>query len=678
MAKTPAKPRASVKRSKPTPEQQVVEREKIIEKTYLVDTSKLEEQVRQSREGTALNPTPADVFLAAQKLVESEKQKYEDASFNIRETLKRAYKNYLGIFDQPYDQNTGRKKIFTPLTHNIVDSISKPVSIEPEAIKIKPITEESRGNARVIDMVMPYFYTEMGLRELYKKFTLYLALFGTQVTVKDWYYEEVEVSDEADPTVQVLLTEGFARKEKTKDKTRIVKTDRPRIRLVNVLDLYVPFTAESLAWACKNASVILRSVQTVDQIQANPIYDDESKALLRGTTFSRNDTRNSDALDQYNTAAYLGRNPTAKTGGWQDFFRQERPIVDIFERYGMVPKSWITLKAEDALQFVPAIITCASDSSGGTMRTLSVRLSPFGAEGPFEEAWFNKLPNRWYGEGLGERLTPLQIWHNEIVNTRRNNEMLTQNRMFIYKKGSVNPNDFRARPAGGIGVQNMTDVTPLNMPDVASSSFQEDAYLEGAAQRLAGAAMTPIQKKATATEVENIQANSNLTYNELRENMEDYLSRVFNRHIIPLMKKFFTGNITVPISLPDSTLKMLDTLNGYEPFVSDQLGRERFLLIQDGQIFDGKYAVIADIEALGGSRASKIQALTNAIAMASKIQNSKLNITNAFRKLMELTGIVDERLFEDAEMPMASGVRMGAMPAVEEPQPIAPQPVGVQ
>lgn len=653
--------------------------ERVIEKTMVIDKADLERQAIQGRQGTDLNPTvltKADVFAKAQKLMESEKQGYEDSSYNIRETLKRSYKNYLGIFDAPFDAATGRKKIFTPLTHNICDSISKPLTIGPEAIKVKPITEESRGRAKVVDMILPYFFNEMGLKPLTKKFSQYLALFGTQVTVQDWYYEEVEISDNDDPTTTVLLSEGFVRKEKAGEgKTRIVKTDKPRIRLVNLLDLWVPFTAESLAWACKNASVILRSCETVDQIQANPIYDDEAKAQIKGVTFSRNDTRNGDALDQYNTAAYLGMSPTAKTGGWQDFYRQERPITEKYERYGMLPKSWILAvegkshTPSDELQFVPAIITCASDGSGGTMSVLSVRLSPFGIEGPFEEAWFNKLPNRWYGEGLGERLVPLQIWHNEIVNTRRNNELISINKMFIYKKGSVNPNDFRARPAGGIGVNNMGDVMPLPMGDVSQASFQEDSYIEGAAQRLAGASMTPIQKKATATEIDNIQANSNLTYNELRENLEDYLARVFNRHIIPLLKKFFVGDLSIPLAMPDTEMAMLDTLNGYEPFVSEMMGRERFLLVQDGTVFDGKFSIIADIESVASSKGAKIQALTNAIGMATKIQNSGLNISTAFRKLMELSGIVDERLFEDAQAPQASGVRMQSMPSVEGAQP---------
>ena len=69
----------------------------IVEKVVIVDKKDLEDAIRARVGETLFDPTPVNVFEAAQKLVGEEKTQYEDASKNIRDTIKRAYKNYLGI-----------------------------------------------------------------------------------------------------------------------------------------------------------------------------------------------------------------------------------------------------------------------------------------------------------------------------------------------------------------------------------------------------------------------------------------------------------------------------------------------------------------------------------------------------------------------------------------------------
>lgn len=49
-------------------------------------------------------------------LVINEKQKYNDASKDIRDDIKQARKNYAAKFNNQYT-STGHKKVFVPLTH---------------------------------------------------------------------------------------------------------------------------------------------------------------------------------------------------------------------------------------------------------------------------------------------------------------------------------------------------------------------------------------------------------------------------------------------------------------------------------------------------------------------------------------------------------------------------------
>jgi len=633
-------------------------------------------RVIASKKSTQADPLPFDVYDQAKKLIQQEKSGYDDSNRSLKSTIKRAYKNYLGVLDEPYDPYTRRRKIATPLTHDIVDSISKPVRVSSSSIKIVPITNESRGKAKLLNMVLPYFFQEMGFDEFLDQFKHRCAWLGTSISVQDWEYEEVDQLKSDDPTTETLL--GFADQEETKKKTRVVKRDRPRIRYVNPLDVFLPATALSLSDAVKNASVILRSVQTVDSIQANPAYSNEAKAAIKGKYIDGASTdQDSRSMNQYGLSGY--ENGVNKSGQGFTYDRVSTPVTAIYERYGKIPKSWITGKEEDALIKVDGIISAAGDGDGESdFRILSVRLSPFGDYGPFEDCRFSVIPQRYFGEGVGERLIPYQVWHNEIVNNRRNNELLVQHRMFIYRKGKVDPSQFFSRPGGGIGVEDMTDVQPLQMPDIAASSFNEDNYIVAAAQRLAGTVLTPLQKSATATEVQNVQAQANLTSNEFVKSLEGYLERLVLNHMIPLLKKFFAGNKTIPITIPKDELTMLDTFNGYAPFESGLLGDERFLIVNDGSIFDGDFAVTVDIEATGMNKSQQVAAITNLIVLGSKIQNTGFNVQAAFKKIAELSGIYDDRLFEAAQPIAPTGATAPPSLMSVAPPPGAPAPGGLQ
>ncbi len=613
---------------------------------------KLADVVLQAREKELMNPTANDPYIQAAAMLQKEKLQYTDANRQVKMTIKRAYKNYLGIFDEPIDPYTNRRKIFSPLTHDVVDATSKPVDITYKSIRIKPLNDKSRPKAKLLNMILPYFFQLMEFDDLLEYLKQRVAWLGTQVTVQDWLYEERDDSTNKEATTKELS--GFAKQEKVDNDTELVKEDRPRIRLINIMDIFLPATSESIAWAVKNSSVIVRSVHTLASIQGNPIFDDGVKANLKGRIMQTTNNDDSTSLNRFSMSGYSVGELRSQSGGEQERFA--RPVVALYERYGKIPKSWITGKVEDALTLVDGIVTCvADDASESNMQTLCIRVSPFGERGPFEDCRFFVLPNRYWGEGVGERLIPYQVWHNEIINNRRNNELLVQHRMFVYKKGKVDPRQLFARPGGGIAVENMTDIQALPTPDIPASSFTEDNYIVSAAQRSVGIMMTPMQKKATATEVNANQIQSGISSNEFTKALESYLERMVKFHIIPLLKRYFKQKKVVPVEIPTGELSMLDTFNGFAPF-SKTIGDERFLMMDDPSIFDGEFAVTVDIESGGQSKQSQINTLDNAIVLASKIQNSGLNIPAAFRKKLELAGIFDDRLFEAPEAPVASGV----------------------
>lgn len=615
----------------------------------------LEEQVLSNKRGGESDPMPHDAYLKAAAIMQYEKRSYEDATRSIKTNIKKAYKYYLGVLDQPFDPYTKRRKICTTLTHDIVDSISKPINISAKAIKILPMTDESRGKAKVLNMILPYFFQVMDFDKMLDLFKHRVAWLGTQVTLQDWVYREEETSTEDGPTEEHLM--GAPETVKPNNKTRKVVEDRPRIQMIDIMDMFLPATAESLEWVLNNASVIVRDVCTVDDIINNPLYDESVRASIKGRTMTATNTDDSTSLMKYSMSGYVGPG-TARMMQSGETERFTRPVVARYRRFGKLPKSFITGDVNDALTQVDAIVEAVAEDSGEyNFETLCIRVSPFGSKGPFADCRYNVLPKRYYGEGIGERLIPLQVWHNEIVNSRRNNEILVQNRMFAVKKGKIDPRQLFSRPGGFIEAENpQTDIIPLPVPDVANSSFAEDNYILSSAQRLAGVALTPIQKKATATEIENIQANANVTSTEFLRSLENYLERLVVDHLIPLLKKYFSEERTIPISLSAKELEELDTYNGYRPFTTNEADNLRYLIVDDPTLFDGDFAVTVDIEGAGLNRAQQVATLQSVMAMAAKIQGARVNYTAMFRKMTELMGIVDERLFEDAEEAAPTGV----------------------
>ena len=616
-----------------------------------------------SKQSIPLDPEPISVYDQAAKLVQTEKLAYEQASLGIRETIKRAYKNYISVYDEPIDPYTGRRKIFSPLTHDTVDQVAKPVDISAKTIRVSPLNTSSRGGAKILNLVLPYFFKMVEFDQIMKEVAHRTTWLGSSVTVQDWHYEEVDEAQMDEATTKELA--GFPQQKLPNGKVVRIKSDKPRIRQVNLLDLYLPPTAPSIHMAVAKVSVILRSLTPIQDVWGNPLYDENARAQLKGRTFLAYDRYNADVLQLYALAGY--RNGEAKMRNAMMMKTQEVPEVEVFERYGPFPKSWITKKDEDELTLIPGIITVASmaGGTGGPFVTLSVRMSPFGEKGPFEEIHFNKIPNRWYGEGIGERLIPLQAWHNEVINTRRNNEVLVQNKMFIYKRGKVDPSQFISRPGGGIAVDSLDHIKEVGMGDINQSTFTEDQNIIAAAERLAGINLTPLSKRMSATEVANQQANANITYSELRESMERYVERLLNNHLIPLLAKYFESKHPIPITLEDNEMEMLDTLNGYQPFESKMMGNARYLLLDDTSMLDGQFAVTADIEGATISRASQIQAINNAIMVASKIPQAGLNIAFALRKSFELSGLYDERFYLSPQQQQQQQQQMAQTPGAQ-------------
>jgi len=92
-----------------------------------------------------------DIKTQAIMLVESEKTQNKEGivhitnrvAFNMRNLIKQCRKNYWGVFDKPVDPQTGRKKIWYPLTEIYTENVVKNIDLDSKDVNFRAKQEKA-------------------------------------------------------------------------------------------------------------------------------------------------------------------------------------------------------------------------------------------------------------------------------------------------------------------------------------------------------------------------------------------------------------------------------------------------------------------------------------------------------------------------------------------------------
>ena len=103
------------------------------------------------------------------QFVTEEKQQIEDATFDLRERIKRARRNYEGKYDEAVDSVTGKRKIFMPLTKQEVDTIAVRFDLDPESIVVKTNEPALERKALIWEELLKHQFTKMEWRARMKE-----------------------------------------------------------------------------------------------------------------------------------------------------------------------------------------------------------------------------------------------------------------------------------------------------------------------------------------------------------------------------------------------------------------------------------------------------------------------------------------------------------------------------
>jgi hypothetical protein len=418
----------------------------------------------------------------------------ENVSFSIRPLIRLLRKNYYGVFETPTDKNTGRKKIWVPLTQTMCDGVTKNSDIDT---KDATFTSRTRGGIASTELVRATVRRE--LEDTYFGQDLDMAIRTLSI----------------DPTIVWKLTEY-----KKNGKTHVNRQQ------IDVLNVYIDPSAKTL----HDVDFAERALMTKAEMRDMTGWKDVEKAV-----------------EQENLSRYDDIMKGARTTG---------KMVEVYEFHGMVPEYLITGKESDKKK-VPARIVTSGSGEASVLHFIekNTKKDKHGNSiKQYEEGWYTKLPWSWYGISPAWKVLDLQEYINATVNIRINRNTVAQYGIFKMRDGSgIRQKDFaRLGSNGVIKVKQMDDLEQFQVQEAGPGSYRDEEMAKQWASEVTSAfdivrgAQSPSSATATAQAIED--RNSKSAFLLIKDSIGYFLERVIDHHYLPLVPKMIKENGIVRIS----------------------------------------------------------------------------------------------------------------------------------
>lgn len=445
-----------------------------------------------------------DIQARAIGIVRGEKQRWEVAtafvtdrvSFKMRQLIRICRKNYYGIFDVPVDQNTGLEKTWYPLTEINVEAVVKNIDLDQKDINFRSLTPNG------------YWMTDLTRSAVKKKLS------------------EIYFGQKLDDFERTLAIDGTAVWKTYEEQGKL------KVVLVDLLNIYIDPTTPSIQEAYRFTE---RSLMFPEEIKG-------MKGWMNTDGIEMNIVEGLPRTDPYwmNRATQVNSNVK---------------LLDIYELWGQIPKSLITGVPDDDTEEVQGhIVVSGIDSPGKERVHLIERNLKVDKEGnalkPYEECWYTRVPNRWYGRGISEKLLTLQIYANIVFNVRINRSRISQLGIFKMKKGSgVTPQMLARLPSNGVvQLNNLADLEQMVVEEVGESSYKDEDIINTISQRLTNAfnptTGEPLPGDTSATEASLQNQNGKAGFGIIKDSVGGFLERWMDRHAMKIIaKELTTGEI---------------------------------------------------------------------------------------------------------------------------------------
>lgn len=448
-------------------------------------------------------------------LVRNEKVRWENAtafvtdrvSFRMRNLIRILRKNYYGVFDVPNDEFTGLQKIWYPLTEINVEAVVKNIDLDQKDINFRSKTPNG------------YAMTEL-----------------TRAAVKD-KLSGIYFGQKLDQFLRYLAIDGTAVWKTWKEK------DLLRVEQVDLLNIYIDPTSPSIQESYRFTE---RSLMFPEDI-ANMSGWINNQGIMPTEGLPRTDPFNMNGTTTMNSNVRM---------------------TDVYECWGKIPKHLITGDTSDRGTEVDGrLVVSGLDTPGRERCHLIEENTKKDNEGramkPYEEAWFTRVPNRWYGRGVAEKLLSLQIYANIVFNVRINRSRIAQLGLFKIRKGSgITPQMLSRLPSNGAVVLNsLDDLQQLEIQEVGVTSYKDEEVLNTLSEKLTNAfdvvtgENMPSSTPATNAVIQN--QNAKTGFSLIKDGVGFFLERWMDRHALPIIAEELTPEQVVRFAADDDTFKQL-------------------------------------------------------------------------------------------------------------------------
>ncbi len=545
--------------------------------------------------------TPFDMAAA---LLWAEKEKYERSSQVIRDKLLKAYRNYFGVFTKPKTNWTKRKKTFIPMTKWFVNSVAGQVFVGPKAVGVLPVEEQDVKRARVWQELIRFQLERLSFEEKMMDIVQNLSLLGTVVVNISW-----DLSG---------------------------KQEIPNFIQIPLLNCYIDPTADSIQSAPsfivkylipKQEAIKVKHLKGVKDFAGVKVVDSRHSDITAANTF------------------ILGQSQQVE---------HEEEMIWVWQRWGPIPLSWLgELKKGEEDKKVEGVIWAVGRSQSD-FKVLSIKRNPYKhGMRPFVEAWYRKLPGRWYGIGVGEDLEDLQEYLNRIVNQRIDNAEIVQHKMFLYRKGSgIDPRMFIAKPGGAIPVNDVEkDVKALEYTDIRKSSYNDEANILSLAQQVTNAfdIIRGGGTAGTATEAIIQERGAGGAFSHIRRYINGFLTRLVDQ-MLKLDQQFLTQEFVVRVIGNKDELQEIDDVLDM-PVGQRVQEKFRFIKVKNAEEIKGNFDVRVDIDNSAPiNKAVLINFILRSIELAKGDPESQINRQELYKELFELQGMRGDRFFQQQQI----------------------------
>lgn len=447
-------------------------------------------------------------------------------TFNTYQTIKRCHLYYNSMFES--NTNTDdREKIFYNIVKYRAKVASRMLNIDTKDIRLFPMNPNSKLSTFLLEKELKQWLKKNNIGQFLNRICILAPIYGSVFIKKT--KKGAQVVDlrrvAFDPTVEKL-------------------TDSRFIILRHYLtDSELRKRGKENGWDKEIIEDIIRIDRTKDTNAppAYPMRDSNTINIIRSTV-----------------------------------------LHEIDERYGEVPKSWLTGNVNDSEEIVRSVFICAnshwvdSKIEGNTTYEIdngkTLFKSEWTKEYPFKDYAYDKTEGRLLGVGVIEDLFPAQERTNEMANQKRISMDISALHLFQTADQTIVQNVLTDLQSGDI-IRNQSGINPIANEDRNLSSFAgEELRYNDLADRLSfaydvtrGEAL-PSSTPATNAAIQNNNSQSEFQFR--RENLALVLQDYFNELVLPQVLKDLTPEHIIRFCGSVDDLNYFD--NEYAKLLADE------------------------------------------------------------------------------------------------------------